>query len=115
MKSGTVRGGRSLSTRRIPTKGFRVISLHLILLSQALLGAIPSTHAYFLTHIEKRKFIERYREATAHGLWDLTDERPSATMRLTIPDEVIQLEEKVISESLVLSTGSSSPLISLSW
>ena len=32
-----------LSTRRVPTKGFKVASLHLILLSQALLGAIPST------------------------------------------------------------------------
>ena len=32
-----------LSTRRVPTKGFRAASLHLILLSQALLGAITST------------------------------------------------------------------------
>src|SRR5439155_11979834 len=33
------------STRRVPTKGFRVFPLHLILLPQALLGAIPSTSA----------------------------------------------------------------------
>ena len=35
----TLLGG--LSTRRVPTKGFRSASLHLILLSQASLGAIP--------------------------------------------------------------------------
>jgi hypothetical protein len=32
-----------LSTRRVPMKGFRIASLHFILLSQALLGAITST------------------------------------------------------------------------
>ena len=35
-----------LSTRRVPMKGFRVASLHLILLSQALLGAMSSTHRF---------------------------------------------------------------------
>ncbi len=34
-----------LSTRRVPTKGFKVASLHLIPLSQAWLGAITSTAA----------------------------------------------------------------------
>ena len=32
-----------LFTRRVPAKGFKVVSLHLILLSQAWLGAIPTT------------------------------------------------------------------------
>jgi hypothetical protein len=32
-----------LSTRRVPTKGFKDTSLHLLLLSQAVLGAITST------------------------------------------------------------------------
>jgi hypothetical protein len=34
-----------LSTRKVPTKGFKVVSLHLILLSQALLGTIRFTAA----------------------------------------------------------------------
>ena len=34
-----------LSTRKVPTKGFKVASLHLILLSQALLGTMIATYA----------------------------------------------------------------------
>jgi len=45
-----------LSTRKVPTKGFKVVSLHLILPSQALLGTMLPSPA--LTHIFERS-IER--------------------------------------------------------
>ena len=60
-----------LSTRRVPTKGFKVASLHLIPLSQALLGAIAPTG------VSKRIRLARIGACAVKGMLVLAGANPA--------------------------------------